>query len=72
MSKQNEKIGPLLFDTASSLHEYGGLLASNDIETFNKWKHKILPKHPYKHAKHSALRFLEALRREYISKKPGL
>jgi len=46
------------------LCEHGGLVASDDNKTFDKWKKAILPKYHYDHAKYSALRFLEGLRRE--------
>jgi hypothetical protein len=48
------------------LYEKGGLVASNDMKTFQKWKKKIKPLYPYDHAKYSALRFLEALRERML------
>ncbi len=48
------------------LHERGGMLASNDLKTFRKWKRDVLPKYSYDHAKYSALRFLEALKKRLI------
>jgi hypothetical protein len=44
----------------------GGLVAANDMKTFQKWKKKIKPFYPYDHAKYSALRFLEALRKRML------
>lgn len=44
----------------------GGLVASNDVKTFQKWKKKIRPIYPYDHAKYSALKFLEAVRKKMI------
>jgi hypothetical protein len=44
----------------------GGLIASNDSETFHKWEKKIKPFNSYDHAKYSALRFLEALRKKML------
>ncbi len=49
------------------LTEKGGLIASNDVKTFQKWKKKIKPEYPYDHAKFSALKFLEALRKRLIT-----
>jgi len=44
------------------LHKNGGMVASNDFRTFQKWKKKIKPIYSYDHAKYSATKFLEALR----------
>lgn len=49
------------------LHENGGLIASDDEKTFNKWKEEILPSYNCEHAKYSATRFLEALRKKMLS-----
>ena len=49
------------------LCESGGLIASNNVKTFQRWKRKIRPFYSYDHAKYSALRFLEALRKEMLS-----
>jgi hypothetical protein len=48
------------------LYGKGGLVASNDMKTFQKWKKKIKPLYPYDHAKYSALRFLEAVRERML------
>jgi len=48
--------------------EYGGMVGSDRKKTFRYWKKNILPKYPYDHAKYSALRFLEGLRREIVCK----
>lgn len=50
-----------------SLYENGGLVASDDERTFNKWKKVILPVYNYEHARYSALKFLEALRKKMLS-----
>jgi hypothetical protein len=49
-----------------SLLENGGLLASDDEKTFLKWRNEIMPSYPYEHAKYSAQRFLEALRKTML------
>ena len=49
------------------LYGKGGLIASNDVKTFQKWKKKIKPLYPYEHAKYSAMRFMEALRKGMLS-----
>ena len=46
------------------LWEDGGTVASDSKKLFHKWDKKINPKYPYEHAKYSANRFLEGLRRE--------
>ena len=48
------------------LCQTGGLIASNDSETFQKWEKKIKPLNACEHAKYSALKFLEALRRKML------
>lgn len=51
------------------LYENGGLIASNDMKILQKWKKRIKPLYPYDHAKYSALRFLETLRKKML---PGI
>ena len=48
------------------LYEDGGLIASNDMKVLQKWKKRIKPIYHYDHAKYSALRFLEALRKKML------
>jgi hypothetical protein len=48
------------------LLKYDGMITSNDRELFNKWDKQIKPKYLYAHAKYSANKFLEALRRILI------
>ncbi len=48
------------------LCQTGGLVASNDSETFHKWEKKIKPSNYCDHARYSALRFLEALRKKML------
>jgi hypothetical protein len=50
------------------LCQTGGLIASNNSETFHKWEKDIKPITSYDHAKYSALRFLEALRKKMLLK----
>lgn len=54
-------------DRILSLCENGGLIASDDEKTFNKWGKEVLPIYSYDHARYSALRFLEALRKKMLS-----
>lgn len=48
------------------LFDYGGIIASDDVKTFRKWEKHILPQYSYDHARYSALRFLEALRKKFL------
>lgn len=48
------------------MHERGGMLVSNDLKTFRRWKRDVLPKYHYDHAKYSGLRFLESLRKSFL------
>lgn len=54
--------------TVLRLWETGGFIASDDVETFKKWRKEIEPTYGYEHAKFSALRFLESLRKRLIMK----
>jgi len=48
------------------LCQTGGLIASNNSDTLHRWEKKIKPLNSYDHAKYSALRFLEALRKKML------
>ena len=49
------------------LHEYGGMIASNDNELMDYWRKNIREYYDYDHAKYSALKFLEALRKKLLT-----
>lgn len=51
------------------LWEKGGMTVSDDVKTMRKWLKDIKPVYAYDHAKYSAIRFLEALRKKLLLNK---
>ena len=52
-----------------NLYVNGGMIASNNVKTFYRWDKKVKPVYHHEHAKYSANRFLEALRKKLLPNK---